>query len=508
MDSVLSLVRLNQRWLCHGVYHLVTCLAFAVGSLLAPANAKASPLVCADVFMGPNTDHTYTAEDTIAAINWQHYDPIMAESYVRDSSGTVILLFRKTTTRLVTANSYFDSKTAFLKDSGSGVSSSLELDSNDLQGFRFERDRALDFVIGIYRERRAHWSESFLLKLRTMAAKFEKQSTYITAEKRPLPTYASFDAKDQMSDGPRQVIASIRLIEEVDGTLPMETYLGIRVKTDPGVVKIEPGNYAILPSETELGSIQTAIEILAHLQRYKRETGKSSLYLTYADSYSQKLYSLMGFKPISPELMSKDDDTSFKTTLRGGITIEKEGVEWMPMYADEAMMKDMMLKKLSRIAKQNGGVGFNDVSLYHSFEKAIQKSAAAMVASPQARRLQVTDSFGHSKAMKKLDLRIWKNELWQTISISHANSPGTVAELQLPLNLKENDAFTTDDGYFVRYFGGELHAHKIVFDNATRSETATSLILKIDSHLNRVESGSISTLRNQKIVQEIKFRAR
>ena len=214
------------------------------------------------------------------------------------------------------------------------VPADLKISAPPPETLRFwdQASASLDFVIDLYRERRPHWGPEFLNKLRAVAREYLHESTYITIER----------GTGYRSSKP---LATIRLIREKNGFLPMEKYLGIEI--DAGnKLKVEPGNLAV---DKELNR-EVWPELLMQLLNASAseiEPGRENYYLTYADRYSLALYSQLGFKPVDlakikvgPGVVTKDGK------------ILANDVWWTPMEATQAALDGLMDLHLERMKRR------------------------------------------------------------------------------------------------------------------------------------------------------------
>lgn len=200
-----------------------------------------------------------------------------------------------------------------------------------LTDLKREAVEAVDFVLKIYSERRQKWSSNFLAKLRSLGQTSILDATYITVR----------DGKK------KQILGTLRLIREKDGVLPMEDYLGIRLNADDKI-KVEPGNFAI----DQAHSSRVWPEIMTHLAsqfsnrmgRSWLDAGKENHYYTYADEYSFRLYSLLGFKPVDLQKIEVHPSTKVQNGK-----ILKDGIEWTVMEASQETLNSLFDLNISRM---------------------------------------------------------------------------------------------------------------------------------------------------------------
>ena len=147
---------------------------------------------------------------------------------------------------------------------------------------------------------------------------------------------------DYLSEGDIQ--GPIRFIRERDGLLPMERYLGIEVDVG-GDHKIEPGNLAI----AEESNYNTWPEIMMHLLSgfaNQNMDGRPNHYLTYADKYSKKMYSRLGFKPVPLDRIKLGPGAVVKN---GAIVVD--GIDWTPMEATSSTLEEVYREHLAKMKK-------------------------------------------------------------------------------------------------------------------------------------------------------------
>jgi hypothetical protein len=185
-----------------------------------------------------------------------------------------------------------------------------------------EASESLDFVIDIYRERRPHWTPEFLEKLKKTARQYLADSTYITV-------------KEDLGKKDGRIKGTLRLINERDGLLPMERYLGIQIDVGSDN-KVEPGNFAISKEENQDAWPEIMMLLASDIVK-NRGTGKTNHYLTYADIYSKSLYSKLGFKPVPADRIKLSPGVVLDD---GGIYID--GIKWTPMEATQAEMDGLV----------------------------------------------------------------------------------------------------------------------------------------------------------------------
>lgn len=211
--------------------------------------------------------------------------------------------------------------------------------------------RSVDFVMDLYRRRRAHWAPEFIAKLRELAIEYKNESTYINDESGPF-------SGEPLDSASTEMIASVRMIREKGGLLPMEKYLGITVKTDAKTLKVEPGNYAIETQASDIGQVTTSVGMIALDKKYQKQFNKTPHYMTYADEFSERLYAGMGFKPIPPEMIDNFEKLEGPIQIdkeSGGIRILRHGIWWMPMHLPHDEFIEMLEEKIHRIAMKRGG---------------------------------------------------------------------------------------------------------------------------------------------------------
>jgi hypothetical protein len=191
-------------------------------------------------------------------------------------------------------------------------------------------ERALKQVIQIYRDRREKWSPEFLAKLKKTAKEYLADSTYIYI-KQPNGT-------DQPS-----FVAALRMIKERNGRLPMEEYLGIEIEAGDRI-KMEPGNFAINKEFNQDAWPELLLQLLS-LTSKNLDSNSKIQYITYADEYSLKLYSKLGFKPVDPKKIKVFGPHKM---VDGKITVD--GIDWTPMEASQEMIDGLYFKIIDRLA--------------------------------------------------------------------------------------------------------------------------------------------------------------
>lgn len=277
------------------------------------------------------------------------------------------------------------------KNSENSAENLLLNKARGLINFRKAKNRALDFVIAAYRERRPHWTLEFIKKLRKLADEYEAESTYIEIAAQDWENLLR--PKDKNGEYVRNgnldpdLVGAIRLIREKNGSLPLEEYLGVKLKVLPNTIKVEPGNFAMANEANEISTIEISIQMIAQMDRYKIEFRKNPFFVTYADRLSEKLYGSMGFKYLTRDMLepvSPEASQQMEVDDQGRVRILKNGVRWAPMYATEEMMTDILKTKLERIAIRNEPDDVaNSRALNSYFLKAIEQSRSAVTDSPE-----------------------------------------------------------------------------------------------------------------------------
>jgi hypothetical protein len=195
-------------------------------------------------------------------------------------------------------------------------------------------NKAGEFGIETYQRRRPHWKGKFLKKLRAIRRRWLRQSTYISTQ----------DGVGYDPDA--QTHATLRLIKEKDGIVPMEEYLGIRVDVG-GKLKVEPGNFAIDRAYNE--SLRPEIFIhLLNRSNTRLVEGRENHYLTYADKYSLAMYTQLGFTPIDPVRMKITDP---ETKIENG-KILKDDIWWTPMEANQETLDQLLPRHVEGLRKR------------------------------------------------------------------------------------------------------------------------------------------------------------
>lgn len=202
-------------------------------------------------------------------------------------------------------------------------------------------ERAVAFVIQVYRDRRPHWTESFLRKLDSLERNWLYQSIYIVTQ-------------DGIGNSVRgKIHAALRLIVERHGKVPMERYLGISVDVGDKL-KVEPGNYAVEKESSAAAWPEIMMHLLGAGAREIVE-GKENHYLTYADEQSLDLYSNLGFTPIdlSKVRVSALAKRAIFQTKHGPVEkIFKDGIWWTPMEASQQTLDQIVKRHVSRLEQR------------------------------------------------------------------------------------------------------------------------------------------------------------
>jgi hypothetical protein len=236
------------------------------------------------------------------------------------------------------------------------------------------RKKAMKFVIDAYLLRRPHWPEKFRQKLLKLSKDYEKESTYILVENRAWEDLHNLYGEQKKPE----IIGTIRLIHEKNGRIPMEDYLNIKIKTGANQMKVEPGNFAMLHEGNEIASVEFAIQLLAQMKRYREEFGKEPFFVTYADSYSEKLYGGMGFQYLQNHQVENPPPGSLgEKGMRITTGEGDEQVIWAPMFATEEMLTKHLEDRLLRSALKR-----ENAELLQNFITAIDQTAKAVTHDP------------------------------------------------------------------------------------------------------------------------------
>lgn len=249
------------------------------------------------------------------------------------------------------------------------------------QLFLSAKERATHFVVTEYQSRRSHWPHSFIAKLKETADEYELQSTYIIIEgnnwgaypNKPMDRYNPGHTVGNGYINP-DMMGTMRLIHEKEGAIPLEHYLGITIKNPEGTIKVEPGNFAIVNEANSISIIAIGIQMLAQASRYQREFGKTPYFVTFADSFSEKLYGAMGFKPLTGAQVHSD-----QYPASDKIEVVRDGITWVPMYASVDMMSRLLNRKLELQAKRtHRGEPERAQNLYDDFKSIVDRSSSQL----------------------------------------------------------------------------------------------------------------------------------
>lgn len=208
-------------------------------------------------------------------------------------------------------------------------------------------DALMDFVIGVYRERRDHWPPELIAKLRQTAIDYRDVSTYMDV--------TDDDAWD--SWGSPHILGTLRFIREKNGLLPLEHYLGIRVER-LGDIKVEPGNLAISKHVSQDVWPELVLQMTSSAVG-NVERNKKNHYITFADLYSKPLYASLGFRPVPAERLTflpGVEVIPFTEVIDGVehhfVKIKKDGIEWTPMEALQEDLNNLLDVHIGRIERR------------------------------------------------------------------------------------------------------------------------------------------------------------
>ncbi|MGZ3770830.1 MAG: hypothetical protein ACXVCP_15095 [Bdellovibrio sp.] len=189
-------------------------------------------------------------------------------------------------------------------------------------------NEAMDFVLNQYADRREHWPASFRDKLRKMAQDYKFNSTYITLKHKASST------------GITTILGTLRLIEERDGRLPMEDYLGITLNSH-GAKKFEPGNFAIDKSVNQYAFGEVILHLIENI--LEKSKNNETHFYTYADRQSLMMYKMLGFKPVALSDLNLAPGVEVDSKGR----ISKDDVLWTPLEASRKDMEALLANYLS-----------------------------------------------------------------------------------------------------------------------------------------------------------------
>lgn len=317
--------------------------------LFIPTLIWASAPQCSDLFYTGLTAKNM-AKPLVDLIPWESWKVLIQESRVSsaDVNGMIEVVRNAIFDIELTDGFHRNSAVYYSKKKSPRITTAVPTATTSRWSknlFQQVRDKAMTYVIEAYRKRRPHWPANFHEKLLRIAKLYEKESTYILVENRPW-NYEQIDPKLRP---PLEIVGAIRLIHEKDGFVPMEDYLGIKIKADKTKLKVEPGNFAMAQEGNEIASVEFAIQMIAQMKRYRAEFGKEPFFVTYADAFSERLYGGMGFQYLKGDHFENAPPEAYN---EGPFRIHKDDVDWAPMYATEQMLIDHLKSRLVRTAEK------------------------------------------------------------------------------------------------------------------------------------------------------------
>jgi hypothetical protein len=293
------------------------------------------------------------------------------------------------------------------------VSKKINVPGSDIDSPLFSEiaERAVNFGIGTYEERRKRWSPEFLQKLRTTAKLYLRESIYI------------IDQEGVGYDPRGKIRGTIRLIKEKNGFVPMETYLGISVDVGDKL-KVEPGNFAVDKDYKE----EAWPEVIMHLlgQGAKQiEEGRENHYLTYADRYSLLLYSQLGFKPID---LDKIKVLNKNAVIKNG-KIFKDGIWWTPMEASQETLDQLMAVHIERLKRR--GHSPDEISALAERQVELEKNPMHGL---ESRYVWGVGRINGKDGVAELEIsRGYKRQLALSLKIGRGNETFQIAEFPISL---------------------------------------------------------------------------
>jgi hypothetical protein len=365
--------------------------------------------------------------------------------------------------------------------------------------FEVVRNRALDLVLEAYRKRRPHWPSNFREKLQKLAIEYEKESTYIISENMLWEK----DGRDRTDPSTRKSLeqfSTIRLIHEKNGHIPMEDYLGIEILTGANQLKVEPGNFAMSHEGNEISSVEFAIHLIAQMQRYRTEFGKEPFFATYADTFSERLYGAMGFQYLRGDLISgvpEGADTGRK------IQIKKDDVNWAPMYATEAMLRDHLESRVKKAAEKRES------------EKLLQQLQKALVETEKATTTpaEVYIGFGKNRISDQdqnpiARLYVRRGEKSARLYLQpHYEYKRKVFRsgllITVPLPLTEGLRLVTESGMRIEYNQGLLKITEEFREENIRS--FTSYVLSVDPMLLQPQWARVNQMTDSQVEKDSEY---